>query len=191
MEISLRDAITVVHGMFFGTVLLLAFSGAAVGLFVTSAPRNPWATAPGQRHALTVYLGRMAALAWMAVLLGAYGVYPWYRATPPAGIVDLSGFPQRLLLSNPLTADWHEIGMEWKEHIAWFAPIALTAVAFIHARYGSCLHAMKALRSALFGLIALAFVSASVAGFFGAMLNKHAPVRGGPTLVLIQGRSHG
>lgn len=182
MEISLRDAITVVHGMFFGTVLLLAFTGAAVGLFVTSAHRNPWTAAPGQRHALTRRDGGA---------VGAYGVYPWYRATPLAGIVDLSGFPQRLLLSNPHTADWHEIGMEWKEHIAWFAPIALAAVAFIHARYGFCLHAMKALRSALFGLVALAFVSTSVAGFFGAMLNKHAPVRGGPTLVLIHGRSHG
>jgi hypothetical protein len=190
MEITVRDAVTVVHGMLFGAVLLLGFTGAAIALFATSSPRNPWLTSPRQHRALTVYLSVMAALAWTAVLLGAYAVYPWYRAVPPAGTADLAGFPQHLLLSNPLTAGWHEIGMEWKEHIAWFAPLALTAVAFIQGRYGARLHAMRPLRSAVLGLIALGFVSASVAGFFGAMLNKNAPVRGGPTLVIMHGASH-
>jgi len=191
MEITVRDAVTVVHGMFFGAALLLAFTGAAVALCATSSSRNPWLATPPQRRALNVYLGVMAALAWTAVLLGAYAVYPWYRAIPPAGTVDLSAFPQRLLMSNPLTTGWHDIGMEWKEHVAWFAPIGLTAVAFIHARYGARLHAMRSLRNAVLGLIVLAFASASVAGFFGAMLNKHAPVRGGATLVLMHGESHG
>jgi hypothetical protein len=64
-------------------------------------------------------------------------------------------------------------------------------VAYIFARYGAFLHALKPLRSAAFGLVALAFVSACVAGFFGAILNKHAPVRGGATIVLMHARSHG
>lgn len=189
MEITVRDAITVVHGMFFGGVLLLAFTGAAVALRATSSHRNPWAATPSQFRALTLYLCVMAALAWAAVLLGAYAVYPWYRAVAPAGTVNLAPFPQRLLLSSPHTAGWHEIGMEWKEHIAWFAPIALTAVAYIQGRYGARLHAMRRLRNATLGLVALAFASACVAGFFGAMLNKNAAVRGGHTLVLMHAGS--
>lgn len=191
MEITLRDAMTVVHGMFFGAALLLAFSGAAVGLYAMSASSSPWTTTPAQRTAFSFYLAAMALLAWIAVLLGAYVIYPWYRARPPAGTLDLGGFPQRLLMSNPLTTGWHDIGMEWKEHIAWFAPISLTAAAYIFARYGAALHSLRSLRNALLGLIALAFASACVAGFFGAMLNKHAPVRGGPTLVLMHGEAHG
>ena len=36
--------------------------------------------------------GVMAVLAWLAVLTGAYIIYPWYRAVPPAGTADLAGF---------------------------------------------------------------------------------------------------
>lgn len=81
--------------------------------------------------------------------------------------------------------------MEWKEHIAWFAPISLTAVAYIFARYGAFQHVLKQRRNAAFGLLALAFASACVAGFFGAMLNKHAPVRGRVIIVLRHSTSHG
>jgi hypothetical protein len=81
--------------------------------------------------------------------------------------------------------------MEWKEHIAWFAPISLTVVAYLFLRYGNQLHVLHSLRRAVFSLIALAFVSACVAGFFGAMLNKYAPVRGGSSLVLMHGEGHG
>jgi len=62
-------------------------------------------------------------------------IYPWYRAVPPAGAA-LAGYPQRLLMSNPATSGWHDIGMEWKEHIAWLAPISLTACAYVFWRYG-------------------------------------------------------
>jgi len=37
---------------------------------------------------------------------------------------------------------------------------------------------MKGLRNVVIGLALLAFVATGVAGFFGAMLNKFAPVRG-------------
>jgi hypothetical protein len=191
MEITFRDAATVVHGMFFGALLMLAFTGAAVALYAISAPQGRWIPTVAQHKWLARYVAVMALLAWLAVLLGAYAVYPWYRAHPPAGLTDLSGFPQRLLMSSPTTTGWHDIGMEWKEHIAWFAPISLTTAAYLVRRYGMYLHALRAVRRALLCLVALAFVAAGVAGFFGAMLNKYAPVRGGANIVLMHGDSHG
>lgn len=189
MEISFRDAMTVVHGMFFGASLLLAFSGAAVGLYAISST-NSRAPTRTQRNLLSIYLTVMALLAWGAVLIGAYAIYPWYRAHPPAGTLDLAGYPQRLLISNPATAGWHDIGMEWKEHIAWLTPITLTAVAYIFSHYGTDLRSHRPLRNAVFTLLTLGFVAAGVAGFFGAMLNKYAPVRGGPNVILMQEGTH-
>jgi hypothetical protein len=186
VEITVRDAITVVHGMLFGGLLLLCFSGAAVWLW--RAGEGPL-TVTAQR-ALTRYLWVMAILAWTAVLLGAYAVYPWYRALPPAGTQELAGYPQRLLLASPTTAGWHALGMEWKEHIAWFAPICLTAAAALVGHYGAQLRSLSALRQALWGLWVAGFACAAVAGFFGAMLNKYAPVRGGGELVLLHVSAH-
>jgi hypothetical protein len=190
MEITVRDAVTVVHGMFFGALLLLTFTGAAAGLYATSASTNHWVPTSAQRRFFSVYLGLMAILAWATVFLGAYAIYPWYRAHPPAGTINLTGYPQRLLISSPTTTGWHDIGMEWKEHLAWFAPITMTAVAYIFARYGGQLRLIRGLRNGVFGLMVVGFVAASVAGFFGAMLNKHAPVRGGADIVLMRGHSN-
>jgi hypothetical protein len=58
------------------------------------------------------------------------------------------------------------------------------------AHYGTDLRFHKPLRNAAFTLLALGFIAASVAGFFGAMLNKFAPVRGGPNVVLIPEETH-
>jgi hypothetical protein len=85
---------------------------------------------PGQERFRRIYLIAMVVLAWAAVLSGAYAIYPWYRAAPPPGAVDLSMFPQRLLMSSPATIGWHSLGMEWKERVSWFAPISITMVAF-------------------------------------------------------------
>jgi hypothetical protein len=190
MEISFRDLATIVHGMFFGAALLLMFTGAAVGLYTSSTSSNFWTPGSRQRSFFSSYLAVMALLAWIAVFLGAYAIYPWYRAHPPAGTLDLIGYPQHLLMSNPVTAGWHNIGMEWKEHIAWLAPISLTAVAYTFAHYGTDLRSHRPLRNAVFGLLALGFIAAGIAGFFGAMLNKYAPVRGGPNIVFMQGEAH-
>jgi hypothetical protein len=186
MEITFRDAVTALHGMGFGALLLLGFSGAFVAFYGLSNAGSGWAPGPRERALIGGYLSLMAAIAWAAVLMGAYVIYPWYRAKPPAGVVDLAAYPQRLLMSNPATSAWHDIGMEWKEHIAWLAPIGLTAVAFIMSRYGERLRELKGLRNATLGLLVLAFAAAGVAGFFGAMLNKFAPVRGGADIVLMQ-----
>jgi hypothetical protein len=190
LQITVRDALTTLHGMLFGALLLLMFTGAAAALYASSTSSNYWTPTSRQRRCFSIYLSIMALLAWAAVLLGAYAIYPWYRAIPPAGTLNLDGYPQRLLMSNPATAGWHDIGMEWKEHIAWFAPISLTAVAYTFAHYGTDLRAHRPLRNAVFALLALGFIAAGVAGFFGAMLNKYAPVRGGTNIVLLQGETH-
>src|SRR6185437_3660163 len=101
---------------------------------------------------------------------------PWYRAKPQPGSV-LSDFPKFLLLSRKQTIEWHEFGMEWKEHIAWFCPILATAVAFVVTRYGRQLAYDVKLRRALLILFSVSFFCAAVAGLFGALINKAAPTR--------------
>jgi purine-cytosine permease-like protein len=188
VEISFRDLITVLHGMGFGALFMLAFSG-AFGVIYAAALGDPDGLSASRRQPLfRFYLVSMAVLAWLTVLSGSYLVYPWYRAKPPTGTTDLSGYPQRLLLSSPLTAGWHDYGMEWKEHVAWLAPIAMTMVAYVFIRYGPRLARHRRLRDAVLGFTAAAFLATAVAGVFGAFLNKTAPVKGGPELVLMRVR---
>ena len=186
MEISLRDLLSVLHGMGFGALFMLAFSGAIAELYRMSAlgPSAP-SSARGQLL-LRVYLITMVALAWATVLSGTYLIYPWYRAVPPAG-ADLLEYPKALLISSPKTAAWHTLGMEWKEHIGWLAPIAMTMVAYVFAKYGTALGKLRHVRTAALVFIAVAFIATAVAGGFGAFLNKYAPVRGGPTIQIMQG----
>ena len=136
---------------------------------------------------LSGYLIVMAVLAWLAVLSGAYIVYPWYRAVAPPGTVNLSGFPQRLLMANPSTSEWHSIGMEWKEHVAWLTPISITMAAAVFIRHGRNLTRHPELRNAVLSFVFVSFVAAGIAGFFGAMINKAAPVEGGQKFQLLHG----
>jgi hypothetical protein len=189
MEITQRALWTLIHGMGFGALYLLACSGALVGLYqFTTASTTPEST-PGQQRFLRIYFIAMVALAWASVLMGTYVIYPWYRAAPPAGTADLSMFPQRLLMSNPATIGWHSLGMEWKEHVAWFAPISITMVAFVFLKYGRDLAKHPQLRAAVLVFTAASFAAAGVAGFFGAMLDKYAPVQGGGTVQLSRGEA--
>jgi hypothetical protein len=187
MEITSRALWTLIHGMGFGTLYLLACSGALVELYRLATSSTPSDSAPGQGRFLKAYLIAMVVLAWAAVLSGAYVIYPWYRATPPPGAGDLSMFPQRLLLSNSTTVGWHSVGMEWKEHVAWLAPISITMVAFVFTRYGLDLRNHRQLRAAVLAFALCSFVAAGIAGFFGAMINKYAPVQGGATMQLSAG----
>jgi hypothetical protein len=191
MEITWHDLLTVMHGMGFGALFMLAFTGAIAELYRLSTPCV--AAAPNSafnskdQTLLRVYLLAMVILAWMTVFTGAYIVYPWYRAIPPVGTVDLSAFPQRLLKSSPTTSGWHDLGMEWKEHIAWIAPIAMTMVAYVYAKYATALNRNRDLRKAVLVFVIMAFFATGVAGAFGAFLNKFAPVRGGDVIHLMQG----
>lgn len=187
MEITVRDLFTVLHGMGFGALFMLAFSGAIAELYRMSAQGAP--PQPGSREQilLRLYLGAMVVLAWATVFSGAYLVYPWYRAIPPAGTTELADFPQRLLMSNPKTSGWHSLGMEWKEHVAWLAPIAMTMVAYVFVKYGPALKRQRQLRAAVLAFAVMAFVATGIAGAFGAFLNKYAPVRGGTTIGIMEG----
>jgi hypothetical protein len=187
MEISTRDLWTVLHGMGFGALFMLAFSGALAELYRLSAPRTALQVSEREQNLLNLYLVAMVVLAWLTVFSGAYIVYPWYRAVPPAGATDLADFPRRLLLSSGKTSEWHNVGMEWKEHIAWLAPIAMTMVAYVTMKYGRAVTRPRHMRAAVLGFAVAAFVATGVAGVFGAFLNKYAPVRGGSVIILMEG----
>ena len=120
MEISARALWTSIHGMGFGALYLLACSGAVVELWRRYGRAGGESANARDETFLRVYLGAMAVLAWLAVLSGAYIVYPWYRAAAPPGTVQLAGYPQALLQSSPATSAWHSIGMEWRSRTrAW------------------------------------------------------------------------
>lgn len=191
MEISFRDLLTVLHGMGFGALFMLAFSGALAELYRMSAPGAPMPPSDREHFLLNLYLGAMVVLAWAAVISGAYIVYPWYRAVPPTGVTELADYPKFLLTSNPRTSGWHSLGMEWKEHVAWLAPIAITMVAYVFAKYGPAINKYREVRTAVLSFVVVAFIATGVAGAFGAFLNKYAPVRGGATITIMSGEEEG
>lgn len=176
MTVSIREWWTVLHGMLLGAAFLLAFAGGLAGLY---SLRPEWVTVAGMRERMQRLLGGtwlMAVVAWVTVISGTYIVYPWYRARPPEG-ANLAEYPRYLLLSNPTTSGWHTFGMEWKEHVAWFAPILTTAVAFVVSSYGPQLAKEEKLRKVLIWFFVLGFAAAGIAGLFGAFINKIAPIR--------------
>lgn len=96
-------------------------------------------------------------------------VYPWYRDKAPTS-------PRSTLLASPDTELWHKFAMEWKEHVAWLSPILATVVAFIVIYYGVALSRNERLRRTTMTLFIIAFAAAAVAGGFGALITKAAPV---------------
>ena len=187
MEITVRSLWTMIHGMGFGALYLMACSGALVELYRRYYSPSDAPVTTRDESFLSIYLAVMAVLAWLAVLTGAYVIYPWYRAAPPPGTASLAAFPQRLLQSSPSPSAWHSIGMEWKEHVAWLAPISITMAAVVVYQYGRNLRLHPQLRNAVLGFVWISLLAAGIAGFFGAMLNKNAPVEGGTTIHLIEG----
>ena len=187
MEITTHALWTLIHGMGFGGLYLLASSGAIVELWRRYSPAGPVQASAGDEKFFRMYLVIMAILAWLAVLTGAYVVYPWYRAIPPVGTANLAGYPQRFLMHNTATVGWHSIGMEWKEHVAWLAPIAVTMAAAVFIRYGRAIRNHPPLRNAVLTFVVVSLVAAGIACFFGAEIDDHAPVNGGTTIRLMNG----
>jgi hypothetical protein len=182
MELSLRELVTAIHGMLFGGFFLMALFAAFILLLEKSDPNvcaSETAARPIHRWQ-TIYLVTLVVLGWAAVLSGAYIIYPWYRAVAPAG-ADLTLYPKFLLTAHPATAGWHTLGMEWKEHVAWIAPMAATMVAWVMIRHRAAWNASCQVRNAVLGFAAAAFLAAAIAGGWGAMINKKAPVTGGRT----------
>jgi hypothetical protein len=169
MSMTSREFWAVVHGVVLGSIYLLAFAGGFAGLW---SLRKDLVTETGlaermQRLFAGVWV--MVAVVWLTVLVGTYLVYPWYRANVPESA-------RSMLLANPGKAAWHTFGMEWKEHVAWLAPMLATAVAFVVVRYGRELADKPSIRKAALVLFVLAFAAAAVAGLLGAFINKAAPI---------------
>jgi len=182
MELSARELWTLIHGMGLGALFLLAFGGGLAGIW---SMRSKLLTEEGlaeRTPRLLIGTTVMAVVSWLTVLVGTWVVYPWYRATPPTG-TDLTlqtdalrAFPRVWLLAGQQTAEWHNFGMEWKEHVAFLAPILATAVAFAVLYYGAQLVHRSDIRRAILIFFTLAFAAAGVAGLFGALITKAAPV---------------
>lgn len=169
MSLTDRETWAAIHGMVLGALFLLAFAGGLAGLY---SLRPQLLTTEGivdRTRRLIAGTWAMAVVAWLTVITGTWIVYPWYRASSPDS-------PKSLLLANPATADWHNFGMEWKEHIAWIAPILATSVALVVTYYGRNLIKHQGVRRAAIVLFTVAFVCAAVAGVFGALINKAAPI---------------
>ncbi len=169
MSLTDRETLAALHRMIFGALFLLAFAGGFAGLYsLRPALLTPQGIVERTRR-LVAGTWAMAIVAWATVITGTYIVYPWYRAKGPTSA-------KSILLANANTADWHNFGMEWKEHIAWIAPILATVVAVVVTYYGVQLIKQQRLRMVLMALFTLAFASAAVAGLFGAFITKAAPI---------------
>ena len=181
MEFTQKELFTILHGLVLGTAFLLAFAGGFAGLW---SLKERLLTAEGVRERMpriTIGTSVMAIVAWLTVITGTFIAYPWYRAAPPKGTdltnpAGLADYPRYLLLAQEKTAQWHEFGMEWKEHVAWIAPLLATVVAFIAIYYGPQLVKRNDVRRILLVLFVLAFGAAGIAGLFGAFITKAAPV---------------
>lgn len=169
-SISTREFLTSTHGMILGGLFLLTFSGGVVAMLGLKSQDGM------QLRMLRVWVVGQAIIAWLATVTGAFIVYPWYRAKPPAG-ADLREYPQQFLMKHPDLSAWHSLGMEWKEHVAWFSPILATCVAYLVVKFGTHLAENRGLRSACLVLYCLAFGCAAVAGLFGAEITKAAAIR--------------
>ncbi len=169
MHLTYREWWGTIHGMVLGALFLLAFAGGLAGLY---GLRPGLLTAQGiveRTRRLKVGTWAMAILAWLTVFTGTWIVYPWYRAEPDG--------PKFQLLAKPGTANWHEFAMEWKEHIAWIAPLVATAVASTVMYYGTTLVKHKTARKALMMFFTAAFAIAGIAGALGAFITKAAPIQ--------------
>jgi hypothetical protein len=131
----------------------------------------------------------MAVAARGTAITGTRVVYPWYREQVAGeDFAECAGLsvpdpdtcsPRDFLLSDASgkTSDWHEFGMEWKEHVAWISPILATVVAFIALYYGTNLIRHDRVRRTASALYVAAFGFAAIAGAFGAFITKVAPIK--------------
>src|ERR1700761_2777223 len=102
MEITSRSLWTIIHGMGFGALYLLACTGLLIE-FYRRFVAGTGSVTQNDGPFLKWYLMGMSFLAWLAVLSGTYIVYPWYRAPPPAGTQNLNAYPQKLLMAHATT----------------------------------------------------------------------------------------
>ena len=187
MRLTNRETWTFIHGMVLGSFFLLAFAGGLAGLW---SLRTEYVTPAGiveRLRRLKIGIAAMALAAWATVITGTWIVYPWYRESlagegfPGCEGASVPGddcSPRDFLLSNSsgTTEDWHKFGMEWKEHIAWISPMLATLALFLVFYYGPALARNRTARTLVLVVFVAAFASAAVAGLFGALITKTAPI---------------
>jgi hypothetical protein len=169
MDLTTHEFWALVHGVLLGGAFLLAFSGGLAGFYSLRPELVTPAGITERVRRLSIGTVSMAALTWLTVVVGTWIVYPWYREDTPDS-------PRSQLLANSNTKDWHEFGMEWKEHIAWISPMLASAAAFIVLYYRADLIRNGLARRIAMGLFVGAFAIAVVAGLLGALITKKAPV---------------
>jgi hypothetical protein len=169
MNLTDREVWTLIHGMVFGAVFLLAFAGGLEALYSLRPRESTTGSIVDRVRRLKIGAVSMAVAAWGTVITGTWVVYPWYRE-------DIADSPRSLLLADPDLEEWHHFGMEWKEHVAWLSPVLATVVAFIVLYYGTSLARHDRVRRTTLMLFVLAFLFAAIAGLFGALITKAAPV---------------
>jgi hypothetical protein len=124
VDLTTREFWALIHGIVLGGAFLLAFSGGLAGFYSLRPQLVTEAGIVERMRRLRLGTGAMAALTWLTVIVGTWVVYPWYREDVPSA-------PKSRLLASSDTSDWHEFAMEWKEHVAWLAPMLATAAAFL------------------------------------------------------------
>jgi len=168
MLFSSREFWTVLHGLILGGLLLLGFSGGVECFW--SFKRRILTEAEVQKRLkrLKACLSTMMLASWLAVLSGTYRIYLWYRKSTPRS-------PLSRLLSDPRKDFLHNFGMEWKEHVAWLAPLLLTTATYLTWRHGPELADRESPRSTVFWLFFLGFTAAVIAGLWGALIHEAVP----------------
>ena len=169
MDLSTREFWALIHGLILGGGFLLAFAGGLAGLYSLKPELVTEAGLAERMRRLVAGTTAMAAIAWVTVITGTWIVYPWYREDVPTS-------PRSVLLESPDTDGWHEWAFEWKEHVAWLAPMLATAAAFIVLYYRADLIKNQTARKVAMGLFIAAFWVAVIAGTLGALVTKNASV---------------
>jgi hypothetical protein len=159
---------TVLHGFVLGVAFLVAFGGGVMNLGTLGHDWAPEEFAKVLRR-LKIYVWIVALSTWLMVITGTYISYVPYRAAGPAS-------PKSKVLAAADTAWLHNFAMEWKEHIAWAAPLLATAVLFIVISYGAGLAARSDLRRASMVLLVLSFVASIVGSVLGFLIYKAVPI---------------
>jgi hypothetical protein len=169
MDLSTHEFWALIHGLILGGGFLLAFAGGLAGLYSLKPGYMTEVGLADRMRRLVAGTTAMAAIAWVTVITGTWIVYPWYREDAPDS-------PRSVLLENSDTADWHDFAFEWKEHVAWLAPMLATAAAFIVFYYRADLIKNQMARKVAMGLFIAAFAIAALAGILGALVTKNASV---------------
>ena len=172
-----RSILTMVHGIGLSGAAMMALAAALFSLYALPAANGSEQVTDHTSRAISRLTVFASVVLWLAVLSGTYIIFPPYRATPPAGSLDLSHYPRALIMANPQNAWLHTFGMEIKEHVPWIAAMLATAVAFVGVRYPSRLVSDAKMRGPVIVLLIICFALVSAVGLLGIFVNKGAPLQ--------------